>query len=68
MEPLGHIAGVGAAVIGSLSSLISVTVGSQIARSYDGTAMPVALGYVICGLCALAALYWAAQGRERKVR
>lgn len=68
MEPLGHIAGVGAAVIGSLSSLISVTVGSQIARTYDGTAMPVALGYVICGLCALAALNWAASDRVRKVR
>ncbi len=68
MEPLGHIAGVGAAVVGALSSLISVTVGSQIARSYDGTAQPVALGYVICGACALIALRWGAKERVRKVR
>lgn len=68
MEPLGHIAGVGAAVVGSLSSLISVTVGSQIARSYDGTALPIALGYIVCGACALVALWWATQNRVPRVR
>ena len=68
MEPLGHIAGVGAAVIGSISSLISVTVGSLIARSYDGTALPVAMGYVICGGVALLALRWAASQRVRRVQ
>jgi len=68
MEPLGHIAGVGAAVIGALSSLISVTVGTQIARLYDGTALPIALGYTVCGAFSLVALWWATQGRERKKR
>jgi len=68
MEPLGHIAGVGAAVVGALSSLVSVTVGTQIARSYDGTALPIALGYIVCGLCALLALSWGTRGRVRKVR
>lgn len=63
MEPLGHIAGVGASVIGALSSLISVLVGTQIARSYDGTALPVALGYILCGTAALAALRWATKER-----
>ena len=32
MEPLGHIAGVGAAMIGSLSSLISIPLGILIAE------------------------------------
>lgn len=68
MEPLGHIAGVGAAVIGALSSLISAVVGSQIARSYDGTALPIALGYTIGGLGALAALRWATRDRVGRVR
>lgn len=68
MEPLGHIAGVGAAVVGALSSLVSVTVGAQIARSYDGTALPIALGYIVCGSCALAALWWGTRGRVKKVR
>jgi len=68
MEPLGHIAGVGAAVVGALSSLVSVTVGSQIARSYDGTALPIALGYMVCGGCALLMLIWGTRGRVKKVR
>jgi len=68
MEPLGHIAGIGAAVVGALSSFVSVTVGTQIARSYDGTALPIALGYIIGGGCALLALSWGTNGRVRKVR
>jgi len=68
MEPLGHIAGVGAAVVGALSSLISVTVGSQIARLYDGSALPIALGYAVCGLCAVVVFWWATRGRVRKIR
>ena len=68
MEPLGHIAGVGAAVVGALSSLISVSVGAQIARLYDGSALPIALGYVVCGLCAVVAFWWATRGRVRKIR
>ncbi len=68
MEPLGHIAGVGAAVVGALSSLISVIVGTQIARLYDGSGLPIALGYVVCGLCAVTVFWWATQGRVRKIR
>jgi len=68
MEPLGHIAGVGAAVVGTLSSLISVLVGSQIARLYDGSALPIAVGYVVCGLFALGVFWWATRDRVRKIR
>ncbi len=68
MEPLGHIAGVGAAVVGALSSLISVSVGAQIARLYDGSALPLALGYVVFGLCAVMVFWWATRGRVRKIR
>ena len=68
MEPLGHIAGIGAAVVGTLSSLISVVVGTQIARSYDGSGLPIALGYVVCGLFAVLVFWWATRGRVRKIR
>ena len=36
MEPLGHIAGVGAAVVGSLSTFISVLLGTLIGQGYNG--------------------------------
>lgn len=66
MEPLGHIAGVGSAVIGALSSLISVTAGTFIASRYDGTALPIAAGYAICGIAALLTLRWATRDRTPK--
>jgi DHA1 family bicyclomycin/chloramphenicol resistance-like MFS transporter len=41
MEPLGQIAGIGAAVVGSLSTLISMVLGTMIGRSYNGTILPL---------------------------
>ena len=68
MEPLGHVAGVAAAVIGSLSSLISVVLGTQIADNYNGTALPIALGYAGCAAAALCTLRWATRDRVRRMK
>ena len=59
MKPLGHIAGVGAAVIGSLTSLISSPISMGIGRYYNGTTIPLAWGFVILGISTAAAMYWA---------
>lgn len=45
MDPMGHMAGSGAAVIGSLTSLISVLVGTPIGRMYDATVTPLVAGF-----------------------
>ncbi len=45
MEPLGHIAGVGAAVIGSLTGIISLILGTTIGQAYDGTVLPLIGGF-----------------------
>ena len=68
MEPLGAVAGVAAGAIGSVSSLMSTVLGTLIARSYDGTALPIALGFFACGIASLGLLHWATHGRERRVR
>jgi MFS transporter, DHA1 family, multidrug resistance protein len=47
MEPLGHLAGTGAAVVGSLSTLISMVLGTMIGRSYDGTILPLVASIAI---------------------
>jgi DHA1 family bicyclomycin/chloramphenicol resistance-like MFS transporter len=47
MEPLGHLAGIGAAVVGSLSTLISMILGTMIGRSYNGTILPLVTSIVI---------------------
>jgi DHA1 family bicyclomycin/chloramphenicol resistance-like MFS transporter len=63
MQPLGHIAGVGAAVVGSLQTLISLLLGTLIGQSYDGTALPLVGGFAILGLMSLAVMAWSETGR-----
>ena len=50
MEWLGRVAGLGSAVISSLSSFIAVGLSIPIGRLYDGSIFPVALAYLIAGL------------------
>ena len=59
MEPLGHIAGVGAAVVGALSTLLSVALGTAIGQSYNGTILPLVGGFAILGGAAILVMRWA---------
>ncbi|MEW5011847.1 MAG: multidrug effflux MFS transporter [Cycloclasticus sp.] len=53
IQPLGHIAGIANSVISTLSTLISVFIGTVIGQLYDGTVLPLVSGYVICSICSL---------------
>ena len=64
MEPMGHIAGVAAAVVGSLSSLVAVGAGTPIGQLYDGTVIPLVAGFACMGIAALVATEWAERGRR----
>jgi DHA1 family bicyclomycin/chloramphenicol resistance-like MFS transporter len=68
MEPLGHIAGVGAAVVGSLSTLLATPLGAGIGQAYNGTVTPLALGFAVFGLGALALMRWAEGARRPSPR
>ncbi|MDA7424376.1 multidrug effflux MFS transporter [Thalassococcus lentus] len=51
MEPMGHIAGMAASVIGSLATIIAVILAVPIGLAFDGTPMPLAIGvFVLCAL------------------
>ena len=63
MEPLGHVAGVAALVVGSLTTFISLLLGTLIGRSYDGTLLPLVGGFAVLGLAAMAVMRWAERGR-----
>jgi len=54
MEPLGHVAGTGAAVIGSIGTLVAVGLGYLIGSFYNGTLYPMAIGFVILGASSIA--------------
>jgi DHA1 family bicyclomycin/chloramphenicol resistance-like MFS transporter len=54
MEPLGHLAGIGSAIVGSLSTLMAVSLGTVIGQSYNGTVFPLLIGLsVLSGLATL---------------
>jgi MFS transporter, DHA1 family, multidrug resistance protein len=53
MEPLGEIAGIGAALQGFISVLLAAVVGALIGRQFDHTLVPLAAGALLCGLASL---------------
>lgn len=60
MQPLGEMAGLGAAIIGSLSSLFSVPTAVLVGSYIDNTMTPIALGFLGFGFIAYI-LYWYAE-------
>jgi DHA1 family bicyclomycin/chloramphenicol resistance-like MFS transporter len=58
MEPLGHMAGIGAAVVGSLSTLISMPLGTFIGRSYNGTVLPLVVSIAILAGISIFVVRW----------
>lgn len=57
MEPMGRIAGLASSVIGALSSVMSLTVGTLIGQMYNNSLVPLAAGFLVLGLLSLAAFY-----------
>jgi len=53
MEPIGHIAGIGAAINGFVSTLLSIPIASLIGYYVEDTVLPMFLGLAICGLGSL---------------
>ncbi len=58
MQPLGRMAGIGAAVVGALSTFISVPLGIIIGRSYNGTILPLVAGILIVAVLSLIVVRW----------
>ena len=62
MQPLGHIAGIGAAIVGSLSTLIAIPLGVVIGQSYNGTILPLVAGIAILTGLSLVVVNWTEAG------
>jgi DHA1 family bicyclomycin/chloramphenicol resistance-like MFS transporter len=50
MEPIGHIAGIGAAINGFISTLFSIPIATLIGYYIDDTVWPMFFGLAICGV------------------
>lgn len=53
MEPIGHIAGIGAAINGFVSTLLSVPIAIFVGSFIDGSALPIFMGFFISSFLSL---------------
>lgn len=58
MLPLGKMAGIGAAVIGSVSNVVAVAASSLIGWFFTQSVLPIIVGIMVCGVCALCLMWW----------
>ena len=68
MEPLGRVAGVGASVVASLGTLISVPLGAAVGQSFDGTLYAQVGAFAVFGAGMLVAIWWAGGTEKPPVR
>ena len=68
MEPLGHIAGTAASVQGFISVLGAALIGFFIGQHFNGTLVPLTLGFSVCSLLGLAIVLIAERGKLFQTR
>ncbi len=67
MEPIGHIAGIGAAINGFVSTMISIPIATFIGSFVVDSVWPLFMGLALCGLCSLAAFLLLGSPRGRRL-
>jgi DHA1 family bicyclomycin/chloramphenicol resistance-like MFS transporter len=63
MDPLGHVAGTASSVQGFVTTIGGALLGFYIGQHFDGTVVPITLGFALCGLVALGIVLVAEKGR-----
>jgi len=63
MEPMGHIAGTAASAQGFISTIGGALLGFWIGQHFDGTTVPMTVGFAALGLAALLLVLAAEKGR-----
>jgi DHA1 family bicyclomycin/chloramphenicol resistance-like MFS transporter len=59
MEPMGHIAGTASSAQGFMSTIIGSLTGFAIGQQFNGTVVPMIVGFTCCGLVAIGAVLFA---------
>jgi len=63
MEPVGHMAGLGAAIVGSVSTFVSLPLGWLIGAEFNGSVMPLVAGFAGLGAASLSVMWWTERGQ-----
>jgi len=59
MAPLGHVAGTASSVQGVITTMGGALIGYAIGQQFNGTTIPMNLGFAICGVAGLLVALWA---------
>ncbi len=58
MQPIGHIAGIGAAITGFVSTIMAVPISTYIGRFVLNTTLPLFIGFLVCALLSIVILVY----------
>ncbi len=65
MQPIGHIAGIGAAITGFISTIMAVPISIFIGKFTSTTALPIFIGFSICGFLSVLLLLYLKVSKNR---
>ncbi|WP_297799191.1 multidrug effflux MFS transporter [uncultured Brevundimonas sp.] len=68
MEPMGHIAGTASSVQGFISTIVGALLGFAIGQSFNGTTVPLTVGFALLAITGLVLVLWAEKGKLFKAR
>jgi DHA1 family bicyclomycin/chloramphenicol resistance-like MFS transporter len=63
MQPLGHIAGIAAAITGFMSTLMAVPLSIFIGSFVSTTVFPLFVGFLICSTLSIGILFYVKRSR-----
>ena len=63
LQPLGEIAGTASSFLGFYTTILGAFCGFLIGRAFDGSVLPIGIGYAVLGGLALAVVAWTERGR-----
>jgi DHA1 family bicyclomycin/chloramphenicol resistance-like MFS transporter len=63
MTPFGDVAGAASSFQSFAKTILAAGIGAAIGQQFDGTVLPVAAGFVLCGLIALGLVLWCENGK-----
>lgn len=67
MQPIGHIAGIGAAITGFISTLMAVPISIYTGKFIKDTTLPLFIGFLLCSILSIAILLYLKKIPKNKI-
>lgn len=67
MQPIGHIAGIGAAITGFISTMMAVPISTFIGKFTTNVTLPLFIGFTVCGFLSILLLIYIKVSKKREL-